>query len=278
MLVDTLMNKKAVCGVVPGRRKDVLKIMQERNISTLPIVKKGNKKLLGIVSLNDLLNNPEEEQLALLIDRDPIKLSSNDDIKKACQVFIDKKIRTLPVVKNGKLVGTIGIDDIVKRGVFKLSINEPCKKYTKTKLASIWQETPLNVVLKIMGHLKSLSAVILNDHGKISGMIDMEDLINAGEVINEMKKKDMTVSGEDEWEWETTSTLYVGMRTLKLPKKPVKEYMTKEVITVSPDESITLCAKKMRKYNIEQMPVIDDGDRVVGIIRDYDILKALIDG
>jgi len=33
----------------------------------------------------------------------------------------------------------------------------------------------------------------------------------------------------------------------------------------------------MRKYNIEQLPVTEDTNRPVGIIRDYDILKALID-
>ena len=67
------------------------------------------------------------------------------------------------------------------------------------------------------------------------------------------------------------------MRTLKLPEEPIKEYMTREVVTVNSNDSITQCAKRMRKYNIEQMPVTEDTNRLIGIIRDYDILKALID-
>jgi CBS domain-containing protein len=277
MLVRDVMTKEIVCVAVPGRRKDALDIIQEKNISTLPVVKKGSKKLLGIVSLNDLLNNPEEEQLALLVNRGPFKVSSDDDIKKACHIFVKEKLRNLPVVENTELVGIIGIDDIVKKGIFKLKITEPCKKYMKPKVTAVWEDTPLNVVLKIMSYSKSLSVVVLNDSGEITGMVDTEDIIKAGEVVSEMKKKDMATSEEDDWSWETRSTLYIGMRTLKLPKKPVKDYMTREVVTVTSDGTITECAKKMRKYNIEQLPVTGDTNRLIGIIRDYDILKALID-
>ncbi len=277
MLVKDLMAKETVYAVVPGRRKDALEIMREKNISALPVVKKGSKKLLGIVSLNDLLNNPEEEQLALLIDREPVKVKSGDNIKKACEIFVKEKLRNIPVVEDGELVGIVGIDDIVKKGIFKLKIKEPCKKYMQRKITSVWENTPLDLVLKIMSNSRSLSAVILDDRGEISGVVDTEDLINAGEVVNEMKKKDTAVSGEDKWEWETQSTLYIGMRILKLPKEPVKKFMTTDVVTVSADESITECAKKMRKYNIEQLPVTEDSDKLLGIIRDYDILKALID-
>ncbi|MCK4433764.1 MAG: CBS domain-containing protein, partial [Methanomicrobia archaeon] len=41
MLVRDVMTKEIVCVAVPGRRKDALDIIQEKNISTLPVVKKG---------------------------------------------------------------------------------------------------------------------------------------------------------------------------------------------------------------------------------------------
>lgn len=277
MLVKDVMMKEIVYVAIPGRRKDALDIMQKKNVFNLPVVKKGSKKLAGVVSLNDLLNNPEEDQLALLVNRDPLKVSSDDNIKKACQIFVREKLRNLPVVENSELAGVIGIDDIVKKGVFKLHIEEPCRKYMKTKIAAVWENTPLNVVLKIMSYSKSLSVVVLNASGEITGMVDREDIIKAGEVVSEMKKKNMATSEEDDWDWETRSTLYIGMRTLKLPKKPVKDYMTKEVVTITSDGTITECAKKMRKYNIEQLPVTEDSNKLIGIIRDYDILKALID-
>jgi len=277
MLVKEVMMKDTVYAVIPGRRKEALEIMQEKDIFNLPVLKKGTKEMVGTVSLNDLLNNPEEDQLALIVNRNPVTVSPDDDIKKACEIFVREKIRNIPVVNNNSLTGILSVNDIVKKGVFRLDIREPCKKYMKTKISAVWENTPLNVVLKIMSYSKSLSVIVLNDSGEICGMVDREDIIKAGEVVSEVKKKDMATSEEDEWDWETKSTLYIGMRTLKLPRKPVKEYMTKDVVSVTSDDTITECAKKMRKYNIEQLPVTEDTNRLVGIIRDYDILKALID-
>jgi len=277
MLVKEVMMKDTVYAVIPGRRKEALEIMQEKDIFNLPVLKKGTKEMVGTVSLNDLLNNPEEDQLALIVNRNPVTVSPDDDIKKACEIFVREKIRNIPVVNNNSLTGILSVNDIVKKGVFRLDIREPCKKYMKTKISAVWENTPLNVVLKIMSYSKSLSVIVLNDSGEICGMVDREDIIKAGEVVSEVKKKDMATSEEDEWDWETKSTLYIGMRTLKLPRKPVKEYMTKDVVSVTSDDTITECAKKMRKYNIEQLPVTEDTNRPIGIIRDYDILKALID-
>jgi len=277
MLVKEVMMKDTVYAVIPGRRKEALEIMQEKDIFNLPVLKKGTKEMVGTVSLNDLLNNPEEDQLALIVNRNPVTVSPDDDIKKACEIFVREKIRNIPVVNNNSLTGILSVNDIVKKGVFRLDIKEPCKKYMKTKISAVWENTPLNVVLKIMSYSKSLSVIVLNDSGEICGMVDREDIIKAGEVVSEVKKRDMATSEEDEWDWETKSTLYIGMRTLKLPRKPVKEYMTKDVVSVTSDDTITECAKKMRKYNIEQLPVTEDTNRPVGIIRDYDILKALID-
>jgi len=277
MLVKEVMMKDTVYAVIPGRRKEALEIMQEKDIFNLPVLKKGTKEMVGTVSLNDLLNNPEEDQLALIVNRNPVTVSPDDDIKRACEIFVREKIRNIPVVNNNSLTGILSVNDIVKKGVFRLDIREPCKKYMKTKISAVWENTPLNVVLKIMSYSKSLSVIVLNDSGEICGMVDREDIIKAGEVVSEVKKKDMATSEEDEWDWETKSTLYIGMRTLKLPRKPVKEYMTKDVVSVTSDDTITECAKKMRKYNIEQLPVTEDTNRPVGIIRDYDILKALID-
>lgn len=277
MLVKEVMMKDTVYAVIPGRRKEALEIMQEKDIFNLPVLKKGTKEMVGTVSLNDLLNNPEEDQLALIVNRNPVTVSPDDDIKKACEIFVREKIRNIPVVNNNGLTGILSVNDIVKKGVFRLDIREPCKKYMKTKISAVWENTPLNVVLKIMSYSKSLSVIVLNDSGEICGMVDREDIIKAGEVVSEVKKKDMATSEEDEWDWETKSTLYIGMRTLKLPRKPIKEYMTKDVVSVTSDDTITECAKKMRKYNIEQLPVTEDTNRPVGIIRDYDILKALID-
>jgi len=62
----------------------------------------------------------------------------------------------------------------------------------------------------------------------------------------------------------------------RLDNIPVKEIMTREVITVSPDDIIEDAAKILRDNKIGGLPVVEQGE-LVGIITVSDILKAFLD-
>jgi IMP dehydrogenase len=51
-----------------------------------------------------------------------------------------------------------------------------------------------------------------------------------------------------------------------------KDFMAKEVISISPDATIRETLLLMQKNNLTGLPVIEKGGKVVGIISDYDIL------
>ena len=53
----------------------------------------------------------------------------------------------------------------------------------------------------------------------------------------------------------------------------IREWMTKDVITVTPDTSMLKASKLMKDHNIRRLPVLD-GKRVVGIVSDRDIRAA----
>ena len=60
----------------------------------------------------------------------------------------------------------------------------------------------------------------------------------------------------------------------------VGDVMTKEVITIKPDEPIINAIKKMDEYGgkdeiINQLPVVDEGKKLVGIVSDGDIIRFL---
>lgn len=58
--------------------------------------------------------NLAELPITPIIIHEPIVLNPEDHVAKATTVLIDKQIRLLPVVKDGKLVGTVSRADICR--------------------------------------------------------------------------------------------------------------------------------------------------------------------
>lgn len=53
----------------------------------------------------------------------------------------------------------------------------------------------------------------------------------------------------------------------------VEEHMTREVITSSPDESVSVASKKMHTHKVGQLPVLE-GVRIVGMLSQMDIIQS----
>ena len=62
-----------------------------------------------------------------------------------------------------------------------------------------------------------------------------------------------------------------------LSKTQVKDIMIKDVKTISQDEFVEIAAQKMLDNEISCLPVVDDKDKVIGIITDKDIFQAFIE-
>ncbi len=62
----------------------------------------------------------------------------------------------------------------------------------------------------------------------------------------------------------------------RMSKISVRDFMTKDVISVSPNENILEAANILDKYQVDRLPVIDKGN-MVGIISRCDLINALLD-
>lgn len=56
----------------------------------------------------------------------------------------------------------------------------------------------------------------------------------------------------------------------------VKDVMTKEVITVSENESLSQLIAKFRTHNYHTLPVIDNERKVLGLVNSEDIMKVCL--
>ena len=62
-----------------------------------------------------------------------------------------------------------------------------------------------------------------------------------------------------------------------LSKTKVKDIMIKKVITISPEALVEEAAEKMRENHINVLPVVDETNKVIGIITESDIFAAFLD-
>ncbi|TFG07056.1 CBS domain-containing protein [Candidatus Thorarchaeota archaeon] len=262
---------------VPGTRDDVLQMMAEKQINGIPVVKKGTKTLVGMVTRSDLLKKADENQLAMLMVRDPVSVTPRTHIKTAINIIIEKGFRRLPVVDNDELVGLISIPDILGA---VLEADEKfeemsVKDFVRREITAVWQETPLPLAYMIMEMARKNALVILNEVGGVAGMITVSDFIRLSEVEVE-DNISKTYSGTEttvEWSWDSKDFLVVTKKLLRLPNAPVKEKMTKNLISVSEVATIPECVRVFRKNDIDQAPVLSATGALIGMIEDIDLMK-----
>ena len=101
--------------------KDAIVVMSKKALGVVNIV--DDKKLLGIFTDGDLRRalSKEIDVYNIVIDelmvKTPTTVSSNMMAIEALKIMIDKSISALPVVDNGKFVGTITINHITGAGI-----------------------------------------------------------------------------------------------------------------------------------------------------------------
>jgi CBS domain-containing protein len=277
ILVRDVMVREVAYAEIPGNRDDVLKTLQDRKVSGLPVVKKG--EVVGIITRSDLLRNREEDQTALLMTRDPVVISPDRSIVEASKLLIQHKIRRLPVVEGKELVGLVTVADIV-RVAEGMNIEESIEPYLEKETVVLWSEMPLPVAGSIMEFAAVEACPVIDTDLKLVGMISDRDLIKASVIEDSVEKTDMSADGgEDAWMWDRvmrTINKYYTVSRIRLRDIPVREAMVPPKTAFKTDK-VSDCAAVMRKNRIDQMPVVKTSRKLMGMLKDTDILRALVD-
>lgn len=276
MKVKDIMTDNVIYAEVPGSSSDALEVMLKNKISGVPVVKRGTKELMGIVTRTDFARNPSEGQLALLMTRDITPTSLDEDISEVAKVLSKGKFRRMPVVEDGILVGILSVSDIVWKAIPKMNITDTVEKYLEETITAIWEDTPIKISYEIMRLSKERALPVLNSEGKLSGIISDTDILNVLEVTESTQKSELSGGTEgDKWGWDSKNVIYITKKEMELPAKDIKELMIKDVVTATKKTAVSECAKRMGKSRIEQIPVIDAEGEIIGIVRDVDLLFTL---
>ncbi len=129
MLVRDRMSKHPYIITPDTSIQDALRRMHELRVRRFPVVDKGDR-LVGIVAERDLLYASPSPATALSIyeihyllakltvaevmKRDLITITEDTPVEDAARIMTDRKIGSLPVVRDGLLVGIITETDLFK--------------------------------------------------------------------------------------------------------------------------------------------------------------------
>ena len=107
---------------------------------------------------------------------------------------------------------------------------------------------------------------LLKQHG-----IRMLPVLKKGKLVGIVTDRDLKkASASDATTLEIHELLYL------LTKIKVKDIMTKDPITVSPDYTVEETAQVLLESKISGAPVVDDGGQIVGTITQTDLFRVLI--
>ncbi len=117
MLVKDVMKREVIAINPDISIREASKVMSQHNIGSLLVL--DDEKLVGILTERDVLNlvakgeNLDEVKVKDVMSRDVITIESDKKIEDAVDLMLKHKIKKLPVMESGKIVGIITTSDII---------------------------------------------------------------------------------------------------------------------------------------------------------------------
>lgn len=275
---------KDVISIPPSKSiKDTAKVMMEHQFRRLPVTDPGSGKVLGIVTVMDILdffgggnkfniiekkysdnflaaiNEPVRE----IMSRDVICLSEKSSIYDVVDVMLANQIGALPIVDGDEnIVGIVTERDIALSLAGEID-DRTAHDYMSTKVFTTTPGTPIESACKIMvrNGLRRIPIVggeadISKAAKKLLGIVTSTDLIrffNAKEFFDNLNS---------------------NAASEVLEKTKVSDIMVKDAIIVEAEDTIGEICELFKISNIGGVPVVKD-DVVIGIITERDILRAV---
>ena len=281
-VADAMTPRSEVVTVeIPGTREDVLEYLQDRGFSSVPVIRVDDdgEQFRGLVTRGSLIEQPDEDQLALLTREVPT-IDRSASLTELAELVLESGERRVPVVEDGELLGIVTVTDMVRA----IAEGEPDGETTVGGLATreintVYQATPLPVAERELSYAGVAYAVVLDDDGRQTGMLTEVDIIEVARVVQgESDPGDAVANQDDEWMWEGIKA--VGSRSIptlnvEIPSTAVSEFMSESLVTVPKTRTARETAQSMLSNDIEQIPLLS-GDELVGIVRDVDLLEALV--
>ncbi len=276
--VEEVMTKDPVKATLPGTRTEVLRLLVTHKVTGVPVVKQDGS-YAGIVARKHIFEKPDEEQLALLLKKDYPTVSLDTTVGEVARLMVETAFHHLAVCEDSKVVGILTPADLMPV-VERLGLDTPVDQTLHSTCVAVYEGTPLRAANEIMRVAKVFALPVLDDRGRLSGIITDRDIFDLSRVNGTAAIQELGLADEDNpWTWEglrSVMKLYYEERKVELPQVTVGEVMVKEVKSVSAKTSVSEAAGLMHKKDFGQLPVKDARDRLLGLLTELDVIRVLL--
>lgn len=125
----------------------------------------------------------------------------------------------------------------------------------------------IHEALELMGENRVSALPIVDRRGACVGILSTSDLVD---ITREVDQDVYDLDYVD----PTSGRFLLDRLAHSLGNEPIESFMSETLTTVTPETSIATAAKKILKARVHHLPVLDQQDRLVGIVSSIDILAA----
>jgi len=235
-------------------------IMRVTGARILPVINnKYERRLLGVVTRVEILSvtsTKSELKVNDIMTQPSLVFDENFDILHATRQMLSKDEWYVPVVKGEEYQGMLGLENIIMWLLYHRTTNEKndvkIDSIMSRDVVFVQQDDPLTKVWYLMLKHKYAGLPVLNEKNKVVGIITQYDILSKGRAR-------------------------IRLESESDPSRiPVKEIMSRPVITVSPSDTVVQAGEIMVRRNIGRLVVVNENKNLVGIIDRADVVKGLL--
>jgi CBS domain-containing protein len=234
----------------------------------LPVLR--DEEVVGVLSENDILRYEAKAGLREGA-RAPVRMamtqpaevaSPDDDLSQAAARMLDRHIGCLPVVKQGRLVGILTSSDVLG---YQAQRRWPAPEAAPARVLEVM--TPAPEAVKGDDDLLTAAARMTEKGVRHLPVVDEE-----GRVLGMLSDRDVRrVLGDP---------LRVAAEQVDLPgdrarAMKVSHAMSAPALVSRADETLTAVARHLLEWRVGAVPVVDEDNRLVGVVSYLDVLRRL---
>ena len=137
---------------------------------------------------------------------------------------------------------------------------------------SVRPDDPVNEAVTLMFENRVSAVPVVDQRGRCRGILSTTDLIGLLGKLNESPVE------PDEMDRFAEEIADANQRSARLGRRKVEEVMTPDVVTVGLEATVLEATREMLRNRVHRLIVVDQQQRVIGILSTMDLLEAFSAG